>query len=74
MKKGRNFKGKKTNEVFKREEFSKAKDENKGKKVVCYECKKPGHIKPQCPVLKKLKVKARKKKHALKAETWSDTE
>lgn len=33
-----------------------------------------GHIKPECPLLEKLKKKFEKKKKALKAETWSDSE
>ncbi|KAH9725303.1 hypothetical protein KPL70_007819 [Citrus sinensis] len=34
---------------------------NKKKKkesITCYECKKPGHIRPECPLLNKLKKKA----------------
>lgn len=53
----------------KERKFSKMKDENKGKDIVCYECKKPGHIKPDCPFLKKTKGNPGKKKHALKVET-----
>lgn len=40
--------------------------------VTCFNCKKKGHIKPDCPLLKK--GRDEKYKRALKAETWSDTE
>ena len=42
--------------------------------IICYECKKPGHIKAECPSLNKEKEKRRffpKKKRGLMA-TWED--
>lgn len=63
MKKGKNFKGKKQMKLSEKRKFS------KGKEVVCFERKKLGHIKLECPLLKKKKEKAEKKKRALKAET-----
>jgi len=44
------------------------------KLVICFECKKKRHIRPNCPLLKKKKGRTKKYKIALKAETWSDTE
>jgi hypothetical protein len=48
---------------FRREISSEEDDE-----VICYKCKKPGHIQPQCPLYKNSK---HKKKKAMVA-TWSD--
>jgi len=42
--------------------------------VICFECKKNAHIKPNCPLLKKTKVKYEKYKKSLKAKIWSDIE
>ena len=65
---GRNLKGKKLIEKKKSvDETEKSKD------VICFHCRKHGHIKPNCPLLKK-KTKFEKAKKALKAETWSNTE
>ena len=33
-------------------------ESQKKESIVCYECKKPGHIKPKCPLLKKSKKMA----------------
>ncbi|GAV59425.1 zf-CCHC domain-containing protein [Cephalotus follicularis] len=44
-----------------------SKSDKEEKEVICYECNKPGHIKPNCPKLKKKKDK----KKAMIA-TWSD--
>ena len=44
----------------------------KTKEVTCYECKKPGHIKSECPKLKFKNKGAKDKKKAFKA-TWDDT-
>ncbi|KAH9704714.1 hypothetical protein KPL70_011578 [Citrus sinensis] len=35
--------------------------------ITCYECKKPGHIQPKCPLLNKLKKKAM-------VATWDDSD
>ena len=45
----------------------KSSQSKKVNKVVCYNCNKPGHVKPDCPLLKK------KKKKAFVA-TWSDSD
>ena len=63
--KGRNLKGKKL--------FEKKKSVDETERLICFHCRKCGHIKPNCPLLKK-KTKFEKAKKALKAETWSDTE
>ena len=44
----------------------------KTKEVTCYECKKSGHIKSECPKLKCKNKGAKDKKKAFKA-TWDDT-
>ena len=63
-KKGRNFEGKKPFEK------KKTLDETeKSKEIICFQCKKRIHIKPNCPLLKKKKSKFEKAKKALKAET-----
>ncbi|XP_057994452.1 uncharacterized protein LOC131174695 [Hevea brasiliensis] len=41
--------------------------------IVCYECHKPGHIKPKCPLLKKKKGKEDRSKKAMKV-VWSNSE
>ncbi|GAV65242.1 zf-CCHC domain-containing protein [Cephalotus follicularis] len=45
------------------------KSDKHEKEVICYECNKPGHIRPNCPKLKKKKDK----KKAMIA-TWSDSD
>ena len=45
----------------------KSSQSKKVNNVVCYNCIKPGHVKPDCPLLKK------KKKKAFVA-TWSDSD
>ena len=45
-------------------------EESKHDEIICYECKKSGHIRPDCPLLK-LSKKSRKK--AMKA-TWDDSD
>lgn len=67
------FQRKETDKILRGQKSFKSKEENKGKNVVCYQCKKPKHIKPDRPLLKKRKGKYEKKKQALKAEMWSDT-
>ncbi|KAH9715535.1 Integrase catalytic domain-containing protein [Citrus sinensis] len=39
----------------------------KNEAITCYECKKPGHIRSECPLIKKLKKKAM-------VATWDDSE
>ncbi|GKV49876.1 hypothetical protein SLEP1_g56599 [Rubroshorea leprosula] len=48
-------------------------DSNKKDGIICYHCKKPGHVKFKCPFgnEKSLKVKEKKSKKAL-VTTWSD--
>ena len=41
--------------------------------IICYKCKNPGHIKVECPLLKK-KEKKEKWKRPMVAMTWSDNE
>jgi len=57
-----------------RKKAYKNKEESKGKDIVSYECRKPRHIKPECPSIKKKKGKFEKMTKALKVETRSDTE
>ncbi|PKA50076.1 hypothetical protein AXF42_Ash021107 [Apostasia shenzhenica] len=71
MKKKRNFSRRAQKKPFKPKEKKESTSKNKEDDIVCYECKKPGHIKPNCPLLKTRKVK--KKKKALVA-TWSDSD
>ena len=49
-------------------------DSNKESTIICYECKKPDHIKAECPLLKKQKEKKEKQKRAMATITWSDDE
>ena len=56
--------------IFKEKEEKKEKKKEK-KEIICFECKKPGHIKYACPVLIKKMEKYKKKQKALMA-TWSD--
>ena len=54
----------------------KKQDSSKNDQIICYECKKSGHIKFECPKLKKSFKKDRKykkeKRQALKA-TWNNS-
>ena len=72
----RNFKN-----FFKKKHSSRSRDFNKkyegeGKKktkeVTCYECKKSGHIRSECPKLKFKNKGAKDKKKAFKA-LWDDS-
>ncbi|KAH9657648.1 hypothetical protein KPL70_023168 [Citrus sinensis] len=47
---------KKNNEQRKSRGYKNKKE--KKESITCYECKKPGHIRPECPLLNKLKKKA----------------
>ena len=46
--------------------------ENSDNELTCYNCNKPGHIKPKCPLLKNNKEKKKAKK--VFAATWDDEE
>ena len=69
------------NKFLKKKHSSRTRDFNKkyegeGKKkikeVTCYECKKPDHIKSECPKLKSKNKRPKDRKKAFKA-TWDDT-
>ncbi|WRX16232.1 Integrase [Theobroma cacao] len=50
-------------------------DSNKKEELICYECKKPGHFKSECPLLKDETLKKNKKsKKAMVAAAWSDSD
>ncbi|KAK8986324.1 hypothetical protein V6N11_013818 [Hibiscus sabdariffa] len=51
---------------------NKSKEEEKDQ-LICYECKRPGHIRSECPQLKK-KSFGKKKKIKAQIATWSDEE
>ena len=56
---------------YKKEGPSKEEKENRegANEVTCYKCKKPGHIKYDCPL-----YKAKKEKRRAMMETWSQSE
>ena len=56
---------KKTGEQRKFKNFKNQKE--KKEVIICYECKKPGHIRSECPLLNKLKKKAM-------VATWDDSD
>ncbi|KAE8678027.1 hypothetical protein F3Y22_tig00111458pilonHSYRG00129 [Hibiscus syriacus] len=56
---------------FKRNEGLKNEPKEKDP-IICYECKKPGHVKYDCPQLKKKGQS--KNKHKAHVATWSDEE
>ncbi|KAH9697684.1 hypothetical protein KPL71_023711 [Citrus sinensis] len=56
---------KKNNEQRKFRGYKNKKE--KKEPITCYECKKPGHIRPKCPLLNKLKKKAM-------VATWDDSD
>ncbi|KAH9767789.1 hypothetical protein KPL71_011399 [Citrus sinensis] len=56
---------KKNNEQRKFRGYKNKKE--KKEPITCYECKKPGHIRPECPLLNKLKKKAM-------VATWDDSD
>lgn len=47
-----------------------SKQEKKKDQIICYECKRPGHIKMDCPSFKYQE----KKSKAMKATNWDDSE
>ncbi|WRX08487.1 zinc finger protein [Theobroma cacao] len=50
-------------------------DSNKKKELICYECKKPGHFKSECSLLKDETPKKNKKsKKAMVAAAWLDSD
>ena len=54
---------------FTNQEESKG-EKSKNDKIICYECKNPGHISTNCPLLKSSK---KSKKKAMKT-TWNDSD
>jgi hypothetical protein len=57
----------------KKSSFEKKKPFKRDKKeIICYNCNKPGHIKPECPLNKNKDEKFKPKKKAFKA-TWDDS-
>jgi len=72
MRKRRNSKGKKPKKSGEINFYD--RNNNEGKYLIYFECRKKCHIKPNCPLFKKRKGKFEKKKKTLKAETQSDTE
>ncbi|GAV77425.1 zf-CCHC domain-containing protein/UBN2 domain-containing protein [Cephalotus follicularis] len=65
--------GKKTFKKFPQNEESSKKEE-----LICYECKKPGHFKSECPSLKKKEQFKKNNEHSKKKKamiaTWSDSD
>ena len=57
---------------FSRQRDNKKYDGKKNKEVTCYKCKKPRHIRSECPNLKFMKKGAKNKKKAFKA-SWNDS-
>src|SRR4051812_6480949 len=71
--KQRNFRNFRSSKKPKRGESSGGRRSDK-KKVICYECNEPGHIKNECPKLQKENPKKKfHKKKGLMA-TWDDSE
>ena len=58
------------NQKFKKKAHS-TKDEGKVD-ITCYNCKKSGLIKSNCPLLKKMQDKSRRKKKKVLIGNWSD--
>ncbi|KAL4284161.1 hypothetical protein GQ457_16G016240 [Hibiscus cannabinus] len=54
-------------------DFKNKNREEEKDQLICYECKKPGHIRTECPQLKK-KSFGKKKKLKAHVATWSDEE
>ena len=64
-------------EYFRKKNLSKHKESkrggfNKTKEVICFKCKRPGHIQDECP---KLKLKHKESKERIRAfkATWDDS-
>ncbi|KAL4272428.1 hypothetical protein GQ457_13G015620 [Hibiscus cannabinus] len=53
-----------------REDFKNKNKEEEKDQLICFECKKPGHMKVECPNLRKKSLE--KKKHKRFVDTWSD--
>ena len=47
---------------------------SKDLEIMCYECKKPGHIRGECPELQKKFKKDKFRKSKAMVATWSDEE
>ena len=57
---------------FSRQRDNKKNNGKRTKGVTCYECKKPGHIRSECPRFKFKGKRTKEKKKAFKA-TWNDS-
>ncbi|KAL4317944.1 hypothetical protein GQ457_18G012840 [Hibiscus cannabinus] len=55
-------------------DFKNKNKENKKDQLICYECKKPGLIRTDCPQLKKKSFRKKNKKLNAHVATWSDEE
>ncbi|WRX23682.1 Integrase [Theobroma cacao] len=61
--------------AFRRDQGSSWRTRNKKEELTCFECKKLGHFKSKCPLLKEETPKKNKKsKKAMVAATWLDSD